>query len=151
VPKLTKGILRQFIDNLELARPNTFRIIQMRSNSGPEIFPFSSEQAAWRETAFNPYCDHDSLEKSSIRWTNVFNTNAVQPWGIAPSGFGSYLDIRSGSLLVVVPTSDTSTGDASRDFFTRWDRYLVDWDKLDVDCFADNDFEAVRLEAGNRL
>lgn len=151
MPQLRNGILKHFVENLELNNPNTLRIIRMRSNSGPESLPFSSEQVAWRETAFNPYCDYDSLEKSPIRWTDVSTANAVQRWRIAPAGFGIFFDIRSGSQLVVIPTAVYSTDEGRRDFFTRWDRYLVDPNQLDLDLFSGNDFEAIRLEAGNRL
>jgi hypothetical protein len=151
VPQLKKGILKQFVDNLELNRPNTLRIIRMRSNFGPEAFPFSSEQVAWRETALDPYCSYDSLEKSSIRWTDVSTVNAVQVWRIAPAGFGTFIDIRSGSQLVIIATVEDGNDDGVKDFFTRWDRYLLDSAQLDSDLFSENSFEAIRLDAGNRL
>ena len=100
--QLQNGILKQFVDNLELIKPNTLRIIRMRSYSGAEPFPFSSDHVAWHKTASNPYCVYDSLEESSLRWTDVSTMNAVQPWKIAPVGFGIFLDIRSGSQLVII-------------------------------------------------
>ena len=90
MPQLKAGILKQFVDNLELKNPNILRIIQMKSYSGVEPFPFSSDHVAWRETAFDPYCIYDLTEELSLRWTNASTMNAVQFWGIAPAGFGIF-------------------------------------------------------------
>jgi hypothetical protein len=145
------GILKQFVENLEFNNPNTLRIIRMRSYSGAEAFPFASNHVAWRETAFNPYCVYDSSEESSLRWTDVFTINAVQFWRIAPAGFGFFLDIRSGCQLIIIATEECANDEGNKDFFTRWDHYLQDFDSLDPESYSDNKFEAIRLERGNRL
>jgi hypothetical protein len=150
-PQLTDAILKQFVENLELNNPNTLRIIRMRSYSGAEAFPFASDQVAWRETAFDPYCIYDSSEESSLRWTNVFTAGAVQFWRIAPAGFGIFFDIRSGCQLVIVATTECANDEGGKDLFTRWGHFLQDFDQFDPEFYSENDFEAIRLEAGNRL
>ena len=123
----------------------------MKSYSGVEPFPFSSDHVAWRETAFDPYCVYDLSEDSSLRWTNVSTLNAVQFWRIAPAGFGIFFDIRSGSQLVIVATSERVNEDGGRDFFTRWGRYFHGFDQLESELYSENNFEAIRLDPGNRL
>jgi hypothetical protein len=151
-PQLKYGILKQFVDNLEFDNPNTLRIIRMKSHSGVESFPFSSDHTAWRETASNPYCVYDRLEESSLRWTDVSTRNAVQFWRMAPAGFGIFFDIRSGYQLVIIATTVCANNvGGCRDFFTQWGRYLEDTNRLDPALFSGNDFEAIRLEPGNRL
>ena len=149
--QLQNGILKQFVDNLELIKPNTLRIIQMRSYSGAEPFPFSSDHIAWRETASNPYCVYDSSEESSLRWIDVSTVNGVQPWKIAPVGFGIFLDIRCGSQLVIIAMAMCSNDKESKGYFTRWGRYLQGFDQLDAEIFSGNAFEAIQLQSGNRL
>jgi hypothetical protein len=152
VPYSTEGILKQFVDNLELSNPNTLRIIRMRSYSGAESLPFSSDHVAWRETISNPYCNYDSLENSSLRWTDVSTVNAVQFWKIAPAGFGLFFDIRSGSLLVIVATTKHADSEGGEDFFTKWGRYMQKkCNQMNSEMFSQNSFEAIRLEPGNRL
>lgn len=150
-PQLTNGILKQFVDNLESNNPNILRIIRMKSYLGAELFPFSSDYLAWRETVLNPYCVYDSLEESSLRWTDVSTANAVQFWRVAPAGFGNFFDIRSGSQLIIIATTECANDEGSKDFFTRWGHYLTDFNQMDPELFSKNDFEAIRLEPGNRL
>jgi len=152
MPCTSEGILKQFVDNLELSNPNTLRIIRMRSYTGAESLPFSSDHVAWRETISNPYCNYDSLENSSLRWTDVSTVNAVQFWRIAPVGFGLFFDIRSGSQLVVVATTKHADGEGGEGFFTKWGRYTQKkFNQMSSEMFSDNSFEAIRLEPGNRL
>ena len=151
MPQFKNGILKQFVDNLELTNPNTLQIIQMRSYSGEEPFPFSSDHVAWCETASNPYCIYDSLEELSLRWTDVSTVNAVQPWKIAPAGFGKFLDIRSGSQLVIIAMAMCLNDKESKGYFTRWGRYLQGFDQLDAEIFSGNAFKAIRLQSGNCL
>lgn len=124
----------------------------MRSYSGVESFQFSSDHVAWRETVTNPYCNYDSLEDASLRWTDVSTKNAIQFWKIAPAGFGIFFDVRSGCQLVILATIEC-TGDVEddKDFFTQWGRYLQDFNHMDPELFSENNFEAIRLEPGNRL
>jgi hypothetical protein len=151
IPEIKNGILKQFVENLELDNPNVLRIIRMRSYSGAERFPFSSDYVAWRETAFDPYCNYDLSEDSSLRWTDVSTANAVQFWRIAPAGFGIFFDIRSGSQLVIIATTDCVDDKEGKHFFTRWGHFLQDIDQLDAELFTENIYEAIRLEPGNRL
>lgn len=154
IPQLKNGNLKQFVDNLELNNPNILRIIRMKSYSGAEFLPFASDHVAWRETAFNPYCAYDLQENSSLRWTDVSTKNAVQRWRIAPAGFGVFLDIRSGCQLIIIATTaiaDESNLEGVKDCFTQWGRYVEDFDTLDPASFSENNFEAIRLEPGNRL
>lgn len=150
-PQLKNGILKQFVDNLELNNPNTMRIIRMKSYIGAEAFLFSSDHVAWRETSFNPYCVFDSSDESSLRWTDISTVNAFQPWRIAPAGFGIFFDIRSGSQLVIIATAVSSNDEGNKDPFTRWGRYLQGFEQLDPELFSENALEAIRLESGNRL
>jgi hypothetical protein len=145
------GILKQFVENLELDNPNILRIIRMKSYSGAESLPFTSDHVAWRDTVSDPYCNYESLEESSLRWTEVSTMNAVQFWKITPAGFGSFFDVRSGYQLLIIATSECASDDEGRDFFTRWERYLQDFDRLDPAFCFKNDIEAIRLEPGNRL
>lgn len=151
MPQLKGGILKQFVDNLEFNNPNILQIIRMRSYFGAESCLFSSDHVAWRETVFNPYCSYDSLEESSLRWTDVSTANAIQFWRIAPSGFGIFLDIRSGCQLVIIATTECANNERGKDFFTQWGHYLQDFDHSDSELFSENNFEAIRLEPGNRL
>ena len=64
--EIKDGILKQFVENLELNNGNILQIIRMRSYSGAEALPFSSDHVAWRETASDPYCNYDSLEELSL-------------------------------------------------------------------------------------
>jgi hypothetical protein len=150
-PELKAGVLKQFVDNLELNNPNTLRIVGMKSYSGFESSPFSTDNTAWRETASDPYCAYDSSEESSLRWTDLSTANAVQFWRIAPAGFGVFLDIRSGCQLVIIATCEDESDDGHRDFFTHWGRFLEDYNQLDPALFGEKKFEAIRLEPGNRL
>ena len=111
----------------------------------------SSDHVAWRETSFNPYCVFDSSDESSLRWTDISTVNAVQPWRIAPAGCGIFFDIQSGSQLVIIATAVCSNDEGSKDFFTRWGRYLQGFEQLDPELFSENALEAIRLESGNRL
>jgi hypothetical protein len=149
-PQLKEGILRHFVDNLELENPNTLRVVRMRTYSGAESFPFSSDHAAWRDTVSDPYCVHDSSEESSLRWADISTANAVQFWRVAPVGFGIFFDIRSGHQLVIVATPECADDDGNKHFFTRWGHYFQDFDRLDPE-FYSNRLEAIRLEPGNRL
>jgi hypothetical protein len=150
IPQVKEGTLKQFVDNLELDVPNTLRIIRMKSYLGAESLPFSSDHAAWRDTVTDPYCNHETSENPSLRWTDISTAHAIQYWRIAPAGFGTFLDVRSGQQLVVVATSDTSDDDALYTF-THWDHYLQNFDQLSPEFFLSNGIEAIRLEPGNRL
>lgn len=123
----------------------------MKSYSGAESSPFSTDHVAWRDTASDPYCEYESSVESSLRWTDVSTVNAVQFWRIAPAGFGLFFDIRSGSQLIIIATADRTDDDGGKDFFTQWDRYLEDIDRLDPELFSQNKFQAIRLDQGNRL
>ena len=115
------------------------------------MFPFSSDHVAWRETTFNPYCVYDSSEESSLRWTDVSTVNSVQSWRIAPAGFGIFFDIRSGCQLVIIATTECSNDEGDIKKFTQWGHYLQGLDVLDPELFSGNNFEAIRLDPGNRL
>lgn len=149
-PQVKDGILKQFVDNLELDIPNTLRIIRMKSYLGAESLPFASDHAAWRDTVSDPYCIHETSEKSSLRWTDVSTAHAIQFWRIAPAGFGTFFDVRSGQQLVIIATPETSDDDTLHTF-THWDRYLQDFDQLSPEFCLSNGIEAIRLGPGNRL
>ena len=123
----------------------------MKSYSGAEAFPFSTDHVAWRDTAFDPYCVYDLTEEHSLRWTDVSTANAVQFWRIAPAGFGLYFDVRSGQQLVIIATPEYADDDGNQDFFTRWGYYLQNFNRLEPTLFSDRGVEAIRLEPGNRL
>jgi hypothetical protein len=155
---LKEGILKHFVDNIEQDRPKTSRIVRMTSYSGAELLPFSSDHIAWRDTASDPYCFHDLSEELSLRWTDVYTANAVQFWRMAPAGFGMFFDLRSGRLLVIIAAPNNTALDnmnddldERKDFFTRWDHYLIGFDRLKPALVSNNSLEAIRLEPGNRL
>jgi hypothetical protein len=149
---LKEGVLKQFIENLELEKPNILRIVRMKSYSGIETLSFSSDHAAWRDTSSDPYCAYDdSSQQFLLRWTDVSTKNAVQFWKITPAGFGMFFDVRSGKHLVIIATPESNNHNERRDFFTRWDRYIYDFDRLNPDFGLPNGLEAIRLDAGNRL
>jgi hypothetical protein len=150
IPQIKEGTLKQFVDNLELDAPNTLRIIRMKSYLGAESLPFSSDHTAWRDTVTDPYCNHETSENSSLRWTDASTAHAIQYWKIAPAGFGTFIDVRSGRQLVVVATSETSDDD-TLNTFTHWDCYLQNFDQLSPEFSLSNGIEAIRLEPGNRL
>lgn len=124
----------------------------MKSYAGIESSLFSSDHAAWRDTQLDPYCiDDDSAMQSFLRWTEAATTNVVQFWRITPAGFGMFFDIRSGQQLVIVATPDVANRNGDGDFFTRWDRYLQDFDRLDPNFCIGNGLEAIQLKPGNHL
>jgi hypothetical protein len=149
-PQVKDGVLKQFVDNLELDVPNTLRIIRMKSYLGAESLPFSSDHAAWRDTVSDPYCTHETSENASLRWTDASTAHAVQFWKITPAGFGAFFDVRSGQQLVIVAAPETSDDDTLHTF-THWDQYLQDFDRLSHEFSSRNGIEAIRLERGNRL
>jgi len=149
-PEVKDGILKQFVDNLELEVHNTLRILRMKSYFEAESLPFASDHAAWRDTVRDPYCVHETSENPSLRWTDVSTAHAVQSWKIAPTGFGTFFDVRSGQLLVIIATPETSD-DKSYHTFTHWDHYLQDFDQLSPEFNLNDGIEAIRLDPGNRL
>ena len=152
-PKLNDGILKQFVKNLELNNPNTLRIVRMKSYLGAELHPFASEHIAWHDTASDPYCDLESFEDFSLRWTDVSTKNAVQLWRIIPAGFGMFFDVRSGQQLIIIATAQTMDKYDQKNAFTHWGNYLQNFDRLNLNFCSTNEIqlEAVRLEPGNRL
>lgn len=124
----------------------------MKSYSGMELSSFSSDHAAWRETLSDPFCDQDdSTKQSLLRWTEASTANATRFWRLVPAGFGAFFDIRSGVQWMIIATCDRRERDVEVDHFTRWDRYLQDFDQMDPDFIIDTPLEAIRLEPGNRL
>ena len=119
--------------------------------SGAESFPFASDYAAWRDTVSDPYCDGESSDNSSLRWTDASTTNAVQFWRIAPAGFDIFFDVRSGHLLVIIATPEYTNVDEREDHFSHRGRYLHDFDRMDDKLFSKSSVEAIRVESGNRL
>ena len=62
----------------------------MKSYSGAESLPFTSEHAAWRDTVSDPYCDGETSEYTSLCWTDLSTTDAIQFWKMTPAGFGAF-------------------------------------------------------------
>jgi len=62
-----------------------------------------------------------------------------------------FLDIRSGCQLVIMATAEYVNSEGGKDLFTQWGHYLQDFDHSDTELFSENNFEAIRLEPGNRL
>lgn len=136
------------MDNLEVEKPNVLRIVRMKSYAGFESNLFSSDHAAWRETTPTS----EEIEKlSSLRWTDVSMTNAVQFWRIVPSGFGSYFDVRCGSIWIIVATPTAVEEGEVPDFFSHWDRYVQDFSPISPTFGTDTRLDSIRLEPGNRL
>lgn len=147
-----KRILHEFLENLQSSDKNILRTFRMKSYSGMESSSFSSDHAAWRETLSEPFCDQDdNAEQSLLRWTEASTAHATRFWRLVPAGFGAYFDIRSGRQWVIIATRDKSEHDLKVDNFTRWDRYLQDFNPMDPDFAIDTPLQAVRLEPGNRL
>lgn len=148
-----KRTVKDFIDNLDRKQRHILRIVGMRSYTGVEPSLFSSDHTAWRETMSEPYCDQDDPSKQSLmRWTDAFTSSAVQFWKLPPAGFGIFMDVRSGAQWVIIATPDAKDAlQTDVDCFTRWDRYLQDFDPTDPTFCIETAIEAVRLEPGNRL
>lgn len=109
---------------------------------------FSSDHAAWRDT---PQKVDDMAKRSLLRWTDVSLENSVQFWRITPAGFGSFFDIRSGHLWLIVASPRPVEEDGIPEYFSRWDRYLQDFNRLKPTFSIETPLEAIRLEPGNRL
>lgn len=152
-PMTEERTVKDFIENLDHQNRHILRIVRMRSYTGVEPSLFSSDHTAWRETMSEPYCDQDDLAKlSSLRWTEAFTSDAVQFWKLPPSGFGMFLDIRSGAQWVIIASPEVKNAlETDVDCFSRWDRYLQDFDPTDPKFCIETAIEAVRLEPGNRL
>jgi hypothetical protein len=149
---LEARLFKKFVDNLESPSPNVLRIARMRSSSGMEPLPFSADHAAWRDTLRDPYCiKDDPTVQSSLRWNEAATANAIQFWRIIPSGFGAFMDVRSGQSWIIIATPDDRDKDENIDYFTRWDRYLQGFQRMDPIFTVKNGLEAIRIEAGNRL
>ena len=67
------------------------QVLQMKSYSGAEPLPFTSEHAAWRDTISDPYCDGETSEYMSLRWTDLSTTDAIQFWKMTPAGLELFL------------------------------------------------------------
>ena len=123
----------------------------MKSYSGAESLPFTSEHAAWRDTVSDPYCDGETSEYTSLRWTDLSTTDAIQFWKMMPAGFGAFFDVRSGLQLIIIATPICADEDNNTVSFTCWSCYLHNFDRLNPEFYSENHIEAIRLEAGNRL
>lgn len=149
---MEKRAIKEFIENLTSPTKNILRTFRMKSYSGVESSPFSSDHAAWRETLSEPYCDQDDITQlSSLRWTEASTGNATRFWRLAPAGFGIYLDIRAGLQWVIIATRDNRESENLVDEFARWDRYLQNFDAMSPNFNMDTALQAIRLEPGNRL
>ncbi|KAF8800472.1 hypothetical protein BYT27DRAFT_7026457, partial [Phlegmacium glaucopus] len=113
---------------------------------------FSSDHVAWWDTLSEPYCVQDETTKQSLlRWTELSTTNAIQFWRVVPAGFGAFFNIRSGRQWIIIATPNLMDKDGHVDFFTRWNRYLQEFNQMDPVFCIENGLEAIRLEPGNHL
>ena len=123
----------------------------MKSYSGAESLPFTSEHAAWRDTVSDPYCDGETSEYTSLRWTDLSTTDAIQFWKMTPAGFGAFFDVCSGQQLIVIATPKCADEDKNTVSFACWSRYLHNFNRLNPEFYSENHIEAIQLEAGNCL
>lgn len=124
----------------------------MKSYAGFESTLFSSDHAAWRDTLQDPGSALEDISKrSTLRWTDASNTNAVQFWRVIPAGFGAFFDIRSGQIWVIIATQNSSEVKHRPEYFSHWYRYLHSFSRLGPKFSIETRLEAIRLEAGNRL
>ncbi|KIM38064.1 hypothetical protein M413DRAFT_13028 [Hebeloma cylindrosporum] len=118
---LRTGSLQQFVDNAESKRGSKIlRVIHAPSDSVQQM-SFTTEYLAWRETRSLTYCKEENYSSiSTLRWNDFSNTDAVQWWNLVPHGFGAFLDVRSGSQLIIVaaPASSPSSSFNPDDFAT---------------------------------
>ena len=83
----------------------------MKSYSGAESLPFTSEHAAWHDTVSDPYCDGETSEYTSLRWTDLSTTDAIQfcgprvliPEKMLPFPLRKHLENRGIPLGFVLP------------------------------------------------
>jgi hypothetical protein len=114
-----KQTIQEFIENLNSQSRNILCTFRIKSYSGMESLPFSSDHAAWQETLSDPYCNQDDIAKqSSLRWTKASTRNAIQFWRLAPAGFEFFFDIRSGQQWVIIATPNHREHECDADYFT---------------------------------
>lgn len=78
----------------------------MPSELPPQQTNFGSEYLTWRETKSHVYCKgEDASLIKLLRWNDISTTHSVQWWTPIPHGFGAFIDVRAGSLLVMVAAS----------------------------------------------
>lgn len=111
--------------------------------------PFSTEFYAWRRTEGLPFCHNQlSIPSDSLRWGSASTKGYFSAWQLAPNGFGCYIDVKVGALLIVIakPKGDQQN----------WNRFTS------IDLFGNNfqrhgsntglwDLEGVVLTPGTRM
>ena len=122
----------------------------MKSYSGAKSLPFTSEHAAWCDTISDAYCDDESSEYTSLHWTDLSTTKAIQLWKMMPAGFGAFFNVCSGQQLIVIVAPKCANEDKNTNFLAQ-SCYLHKFNRLDPGFYSENHIKAIQLEAGNHL
>lgn len=117
---------------------------------GMAYFPFSTDVHAWQDTENRSYClPANPFPVESVRWGSASTKGSITGWKLAPHGFGHYIDVKVGSLLLIIAKSRPNDREAGKRF-------------TDINLFANNfrpdkpntdlwDLEAVVLMPGTRM
>lgn len=98
------GTMQQVLDCSKLA---TGRILLAphipMSRAAVDLSSYSSDSFAWDETEGWPFCKiTEPVPVSNIRWARISLKCAFQGWRISPDGFGTALEVKSGSEWVII-------------------------------------------------
>jgi hypothetical protein len=151
--RLVRGTLQEFLDNAESDGDcKVLRIVRMPSETPTHQTTFGTEYVAWRESKSRVYCkQEDPSLINSLRWNDISITHSIQWWTHIPHGFGAFIDIRTGSQLVVIPTPDKSNGLFDRLQFSNPGFYLPRFERATPHHRFATQPEAILLTAGMRL
>jgi hypothetical protein len=98
--------LQQFINLTSGDSGKVLRIVRMPSKLPLQQTNFGSEYLTWCETKSRVYCKgEDASLIKLLRWNDISTTHSVQWWTPILHGFGAFINVRAGSLLVMVAAS----------------------------------------------
>lgn len=118
--------------------------------SGVSSSHFSSDVVAWAQTEGEDFCDNGlAFPANGVRWGSASMKNAFSRWKIAPNGFGHYIDVKVGSLWVVIGKGKGG-GDSGWNRLADIHLYGENFDPYNVNTDV-WDLEAVVLTPGMRL
>lgn len=105
----------------------------------------SSDDAAWVQTTFRPFCDRETQKPlSDTRWGLAATGGAISYWHVDSDGYGTYVDVQVGIKWWVVATPKAQGPKFStKSIYATFDPQEVNSDIWDV--------QAVLLRPGDRL
>jgi hypothetical protein len=115
---------------------------------------FSSECRAWYATEGLPFCKStEAFPISDMRWGLAGTTGAKHWWHIDSDGFGTFIDVQTGSKWWIIARPKVSTEGIKQDDFSAFadiNLFLGDFE-LEKPLSEHWDLEAIYLEPGTRL